>query len=169
MNILVNRVQFGLFLVSLAILPQVAEAQSVLVDYSGETTPEKAQPAWKLNGGSATESMEDGRWMIRNVQNFSRIIRLAPTKDCYEGQEHELTFRWASTARDTLAADGVSVSFTGRRFRLFPLKLAGGRSVLLTGTTRGCLLSESKCHVALPDDFEFDASQFNPSLKRRGA
>lgn len=153
--------RFILFLVSLVILQRGAEAQSDLVDYSGDTLPAKAQPAWKLNGGSATESLEEGRWVIRNLQNFSRVIHLPLSKDRYDSQEHELTFRWASTARDALAADGVSVQFAGRRFRLFPLKLANGRGVLLTGTMRGCLLSEPKCHVALPDDLEFDASQLN--------
>jgi len=142
-------------------LPSQAEAQSVLVDYSGDILPETAQPAWKLIGGSATESIQDGCWVIRNVQNFSRIIHLPSSKDRYDGQEHELVFRWASTARDTLAADGVSVHFAGRRFRLFPLKLADGRSVLLTGTMRGCLLSEPKCHVAIPGGLEFDASLLN--------
>ena len=151
----------------LLILPtSVSLGDTVLVEYSGRTLPADADTAWELNGGQASEALEDGRWVIRQAQNFSRVVRFPSRHDRWMGQEHELTFRWSSTAPDTHAADGMGVTFQGRRLRLFPLKLPDGRSVLLTGTENGCLLGEPACHVGIPEGVSFDAAELNQYVVR---
>ncbi|MBB73530.1 MAG: hypothetical protein CMJ75_03335 [Planctomycetaceae bacterium] len=145
----------------LLVLVSLAEGQQRLLDYDGRVLPAQASPAWKHHGGRAVESIVDGRWVVRDVSDFSRMVRLADVKTRYERQLHELSFQWSSTAHDTFAADGMSVQYAGRRFRLFPILLPDGRSVLLTGTLQGCLLSEPSCHVKLPEDFHFDAAKLN--------
>ena len=148
-------------LVILLVLASLTPAQEILVDYDGSVLPANASPAWMHHGGRAVESIVDGRWVIRDVSNFSRVVRLADVEARYERQLHELSFCWSSTAHETFAADGISMRFAGRRFRLFPVRLTDGHSVLLTGTAKGCLLSEPACHVALPQGFQFDAAELN--------
>ena len=138
-----------------------AQAQQSLLDYDARVLPANASPAWKQHGGRAVESIVDGRWVVRDVSNFSRRVRLADVEARYERQVHELSFQWSSTAHDTFAADGMSLHYAGRRFRLFPVRLPDGRSVLLTGTVKGCLLSEPACHVKLPEGLQFDAARLN--------
>ena len=145
----------------LLLLVSTTHAQQQLVDYHGTVLPADAKPAWRPNGGRAVESIVDGRWAIRNVENFSRVVQFADAEHRYDRQVHELSFRWSSTAPDSFAADGISINFSGRRFRLFPVRLASGRSLLLTGTQRGCLLSEPDCHVELPEGFDFAADKLN--------
>ena len=151
----------GMTLMLLLVLASLAQSQQKLLHYDARVLPANASPAWTHHGGRAVEAIIDDRWVVRDVRDFSRRVRLADAETRYEGQVHELTFQWSSTAHDTLAADGLSVQYAGRRFRLFPVRLPNGRSVLLTGTSKGCLLSEPSCHVKLPEGLQFDAGTLN--------
>ena len=125
----------GMTLMLLLVLASLAQSQQKLLHYDARVLPANASPAWTHHGGRAVEAIIDDRWVVRDVRDFSRRVRLADVEARYEGQVHELTFLWSSTAHDTLAADGLSVQYAGRRFRLFPVRLPNGRSVLLTGTS----------------------------------
>ena len=114
----------GLTLVLLLVLASLAQAQQKLLDYDAQVLPANASPAWTHHGGGAVEAIVDGRWVVHDVRDFLRRVRLSDVETRYEGQVHELTFQWSSTAHDTLAADGLSVQYAGRRFRLFPVAKA---------------------------------------------
>lgn len=152
------RLAYCLALLTSIVAPASAE---VVFRYSGDSLPAAAKPPWKLASGTAQESLVDGRWVIGRPADFARGYQFAPARQRRERQTHEVSFRWMSTASDSHAADGVWFTFAGRRLRLFPLRLADGESVLLTGTANGCVLSEPACRVRLPGELGFRADRLN--------
>ena len=136
-------------------------AEITLLEYKANVRPDQAMPAWTHRSGQATESLDQGRWMVNNPDRFSRMARLPSVKDHFEQQVHELTFQWSSNAKDTFGADGLSVVFNGRRLRLFPLKQKDGISLLVTGIQKGCTPNEPACLVTLPNQLKFDAEHMN--------
>ena len=128
--------------------------------WDADVLPDKAKPAWRLVSGKASESIVDGKWVIRSPKNFCRKVDFGPIAPT-EGQKNFVEFSWATDCKNNLAADGFSVSTQGRRFRLHPICRPNGDDLLLTGDRGGMAPDRKACHVDLSALDEFDATKLN--------
>jgi len=128
--------------------------------WSGDRLPHQAVPAWSQVAGAGREAIEDGVWVVRSPTNFVRRLNLGPIVRT-RGQKNEVEFTWGTDCRNNRAADGFSLHTQGRRLRLHPIHLPGGRDLLLQGTPAGMSPERTRCRVDLSALPEFDASALN--------
>ena len=84
--------------------------------WTGRHLPAESKPAWKKAGGTARESIEDGRWVVRDPKNFCRRLLVGDYQQT-DGQKNEVRFEWGTNCRDNRRADGFSNHTQGRRMR----------------------------------------------------
>ncbi len=122
--------------------------------------PGKASPAWRKTSGTASESIENGRWVVRRPVDFCRRLGLG-THGQTQGQHNEVRFEWGTDCSDNSRADGLTIHTQGRRLRLHPLHRANKPDLLLVGVAGGMGPDRPDSVVDLSALDGFDARRVN--------
>ena len=132
---------------------------------TGRHLPAESKPAWKKAGGTARESIEDGRWVVRDPKNFCRRLLVGDYQQT-DGQKNEVRFEWGTNCRDNRRADGFSIHTQGRRLRLHPIHRPNRPDLLLVGVRGGMGPDIIASHVDLTALPGFNARKPNRYLLR---